>query len=311
MLVSIIIPCYNVEDYIEECLISAINQTHKLNEIICIDNNSTDNTWLKLKNLSETYPNIRIFQECLLGAPVARNKGLFFSKGKWIQFLDADDLLDPEKIEHQVRLIFNNPNAGFIAGGYFKRNINGKQKQVYPVRTDYFKALFISSLGITSSNLWNRKYLEKIGGWDEELKSSQETDLMFRILKINENIIYDSAPLTIVRERVSGQISQTNIKENWLRHFYKRVEILDWLKIHKRKYFSEEEQFFLDSLFSIIKIISNKERKIAVNLYNSFLGVNYKPGKFQNHSSLLYLKLLTLFGFNKAEIIRKLLIKSK
>ncbi len=107
MLVSVVIPCYNVEDYIEECIHSAFAQTHKPIEVICIDNNSTDNTWQKLKQLQEKYPSLLIDKELKPGAPAARNKGLALSKGEWIQFLDADDLLLPEKIEHQAKLLQN------------------------------------------------------------------------------------------------------------------------------------------------------------------------------------------------------------
>src|SRR5690554_4070958 len=107
MLISIIIPSYNVEDHIEKCVHSAFAQTHKPIEVICIDNNSTDNTWQKLKQLQEKYPSLLIDKELKPGAPAARNKGLALSKGEWIQFLDADDLLLPEKIEHQAKLLQN------------------------------------------------------------------------------------------------------------------------------------------------------------------------------------------------------------
>lgn len=107
MLISIIIPAYNVEVYIKECIHSAFAQTHKPIEVICIDNNSTDNTWQKLKQLHEKYPSLLIDKELKPGAPAARNKGLALSKGEWIQFLDADDLLLPEKIEHQAKLLQN------------------------------------------------------------------------------------------------------------------------------------------------------------------------------------------------------------
>src|SRR5690554_6456801 len=115
MLISIIIPAYNVVDYIEECIHSAFAQTYKPIEVLCIDNNSTDNTWQKIKQLQETYPSLLIEKELKPDATAARYKGLSLSKGEWIQFLDADDLLLPEKIEHQVDLLRNNNEAGFIA----------------------------------------------------------------------------------------------------------------------------------------------------------------------------------------------------
>ena len=107
MLISIIIPAYNVEVYIEECIHSAFAQTYNPIEVLCIDNNSTDNTWQKIKQLQETYPSLLIEKELKPDATAARYKGLSLSKGEWIQFLDADDLLLPEKIEHQAKLLQN------------------------------------------------------------------------------------------------------------------------------------------------------------------------------------------------------------
>ena len=84
MLVSVIIPCYNVEHYIEECLNSVFDQTYKNIEVICIDNNSTDGTWNLLQTLKGVHENLFIEKELKPGANAARNKGLGLSKGETI-----------------------------------------------------------------------------------------------------------------------------------------------------------------------------------------------------------------------------------
>ncbi|MDG5800307.1 glycosyltransferase family A protein [Marinilabiliaceae bacterium ANBcel2] len=304
MLTSIIIPCYNVENYIEECVHSAIAQTYPHIEVICIDNNSTDNTWQKLEALKKQYPQLIIDKEPKPGAPAARNKGLQLSKGEWLQFLDADDLLLPGKIEHQVKLIQQQNNVCFIAGACFKRHIHGTDITSTPYPDNPFKSLFATKLGITSSNLWNRKQIEAIGGWDETLKSSQEADLMFRLLQVNENVVFDSEPLTIVRERPEGQISQQNHSEKWLRYFNKRLEMLSWIKTNKPKLFKSDKSFFEDSLFGILKIMANEDLVTANSLYTKHLK-GYKPSTNQSHSTGMYLRLYRLFGFRGAETLRK------
>ena len=108
MLVSVVIPCFNVEHFITECIESVVSQTHQELEIICVDNNSTDNTWETFLELKNKYPNIFLVQEMKKGANAARNKGLDIAKGEWIQFLDADDLYLPTKLEEQVKYIENN-----------------------------------------------------------------------------------------------------------------------------------------------------------------------------------------------------------
>jgi len=105
MLISIIILCYNVQNYIVDCVESCIAQTYKSIEIICIDNNSSDKTPVILSDLKKKYPQLILGKEIKPSASAARNRGLSLAKGDWIQFLDADDLLMPAKIKHQVELI--------------------------------------------------------------------------------------------------------------------------------------------------------------------------------------------------------------
>src|SRR5690554_977294 len=310
MLISIIIPAYNVEVYIEECIHSAFAQTHKPIEVICIDNNSTDNTWQKLKQLQETYPSLLIDKELNPGAPAARNKGLALSKGEWIQFLDADDLLLPKKIEHQMHLIKNKPEVCFIAAASRKKHINGQSTTTIPKQDHPFKSLFTTNLGNTCSNLWNKSYINQINGWDESLKSSQEADLMFRLLQINSQVIFDTEPLTIIQERETGQISTKYPQDNWVRYFNKRVEILNWIKENDTKLYTSHQAFFNDSLFGILKIISNQKPdglKVSSQLWKSYLKEKYVPSPAQNHSTKPYLFLYKALGFNYTERFKQAL----
>ncbi|HHX61238.1 MAG TPA: glycosyltransferase family 2 protein [Epulopiscium sp.] len=307
MLISIIIPCYNVEDYIEECVHSAFAQTYTHIEVICIDNNSSDGTWLKLQLLKQHYPQLIIDKEPKPGAPAARNKGLLLAKGDWIQFLDADDLLLPNKIEHQVQLIQKQPNAIFIAGATIKRDVEGKETTVIPQEGNPFKSLFITQLGNTCSNLWNRLYLDKIGGWDETLQSSQEADLMFRLLQLSEEVIIDSKPLTIVRERESGQISQGNRTENWARYYNKRQEMVAWLQQNRPQDYAADKEFYNDTFFGILKIIASKDFKTANQLYKKHFKGRYSPSVHQMHSTSFYLRLHKILGFRMAEMSRRVL----
>lgn len=312
MLISIIIPAYNVEDYIEECVASAFAQSHFPIEVICIDNNSTDNTWPKLKQLQETYPSLIVEKELKPGAPAARNKGLALSKGQWLQFLDADDLLLPGKLEHQVGLIKDDAQVCFIAAASEKLSIDGQIFKSVPKLDDPIKSLFTTNLGITSSNLWNRIYIEQIGGWDESIKSSQEADLMFRLLQVNRKVVFDIQPLTVIRERPEGQISTKNPKENWERYFNKRIEIAQWLKDNDPTVYKTHKEFFNDSLFGILKIISAQKPNgltVANKLYRTYYKDKYRPTPYQSHSTKPYLLMFKMLGFAGAEKVRRILGK--
>ncbi len=102
-LVSIIIPVYNAEKYLEATIHSAIGQTWDLKEIILVDDGSTDNSLMIAKTYECSF--IKVYSQHNSGASAARNKGISVAKGNFLQFLDADDLLAPDKISRQLFLI--------------------------------------------------------------------------------------------------------------------------------------------------------------------------------------------------------------
>ena len=296
MLVSVVIPCYNVEQYISECIESVLAQTHSEIEIICVDNNSTDNTIGIISEYARRHPSkIVVEKECKKGASAARNKGLMISKGEWIQFLDADDLLMPTKIEHQLELIQNKMEAPFVAAACEKQSVDGKKRKVYLTETDAFKGLFTSGLGITSANFFKASNVLEIGGWNEALKSSQEADLMFRLLKINSEIVFDNVPFTIIRERNAGQISQVDPNKNWLQYIELRLQILNYLKTEKNSYFTNQEDFFYQKLFLQLKRLSKFDIKMAEIYFKMHFEKEFKP-----HLNPVYNLLYKMFGFKVA-----------
>lgn len=95
--ISIIIPAYNVEKYIKETLDSIFMQTFKDFEVIIISDGSTDNTWLILEEYKKNHPhNTKIFQQNNQGVSATRNNALKYIEGKYISFVDADDLLEKD-----------------------------------------------------------------------------------------------------------------------------------------------------------------------------------------------------------------------
>ena len=92
--VSVIIPVYNAEEYLEESLDSVFNQTLDDIEIICVDDGSTDNSWKMLNDFADTHKNMKIFHQENNGGGAARNYALDYVEGKYIYFMDADDILD-------------------------------------------------------------------------------------------------------------------------------------------------------------------------------------------------------------------------
>ncbi|MDO5553871.1 MAG: glycosyltransferase family 2 protein [Planctomycetia bacterium] len=98
--VTIIIPVYNVEQYLRECLDSALKQTMRDIEIICIDDGSTDTSSAILDEYANSDPRVQVYHEKNQGAGAARNLGLEKASGEYIVFLDADDTIAPDLCEH-------------------------------------------------------------------------------------------------------------------------------------------------------------------------------------------------------------------
>lgn len=108
-LVSIIMPSYNCGKYVEETIRSVQAQTYKNWEIIFVDDCSTDGTVKRVSELREKDSRIKLFQNKFnSGAAVSRNNALCEAKGRWIAFLDSDDLWEPEKLEKQVKFLEEN-----------------------------------------------------------------------------------------------------------------------------------------------------------------------------------------------------------
>ena len=196
MKVSVIIPCYNVEKYVENCLKSVREQTHSNIEVICVNDGSTDRTAEIVKEFaSHSDLNIVFIDQENLGACSARNNGLSKASGDYIQFLDADDLLMENKISHQLEIVRNNDDPDVVVGSYRRQDESGKVlfEKVYQKNSqkDVWLGLLSSDLGITSSNLFRADLFKDGIKWNTQLQSSQEYDLLFQILQRRQKISFD------------------------------------------------------------------------------------------------------------------------
>lgn len=141
-LISIVIPCYNAQNYIKETIESVLNQTYENYELIIIDDGSTD---LSIK-LIESFVDDRIFLFKNIqnkGVSFTRNYGVSKAKGEWIAFLDSDDIWCNDKLAKQVNLIANRKVNFVFTGTQYIDDNNNRSKFVLevPDRVDYKKLL--------------------------------------------------------------------------------------------------------------------------------------------------------------------------
>lgn len=118
MKISVIIPVYNSEKYIERCLKSVVNQSYKDLEIILIDDGSTDNSSLICKKWEKLDNRVKYFRKENGGPSTARNYGLKHVSGDYIHFLDSDDWIDLETYSHCYKLIKNNKYPDIVKFSY-------------------------------------------------------------------------------------------------------------------------------------------------------------------------------------------------
>ena len=117
-LVSIITPCYNSEKFLDECISSVLNQTYKNWEMLIVDDNSSDNSSTLIKLYSKQDDRIKpVFLKDNLGPAMARNKAISIAKGRYIAFLDSDDVWLPNKLKLQIDFMQLN-NYSFVFSSY-------------------------------------------------------------------------------------------------------------------------------------------------------------------------------------------------
>ena len=117
-LVSIIIPVYNAELFLAATIESTLQQSYKNIEIILIDDGSGDNSYQIAKQYESEQ--VTVVKQANKGASAARNHGIVLAKGDYIQFLDADDFLHPQKIEHQLNTLKSYSDL-YLIGGTWQR----------------------------------------------------------------------------------------------------------------------------------------------------------------------------------------------
>ena len=237
-MISIIIPCYNSETFVGRALDSVLKQTYKDWEIILVNNNSTDGTQAVLDAFQAKYPEkVRVFNETKKGAPAARNKGLQEARGEWVQFLDADDEILPEKLAGQIALA-EKEGASIVTSPYTRIGTRDRKHFVVPrglYMDDVWSALILSNMGITSSNLFKRALLLKVQGWDEKLVASQEYDMMFRMLQLNPKVAFDNRDLTIIHFGSVESVSRTEDRVKGRKILDSRID----LRFRIKKYLAD------------------------------------------------------------------------
>ena len=217
--VSVIIPTYNREQYIQKALDSVLAQTYQRFEIIVIDDGSTDSTRTMISAYKE---NVHYLYQENQGISRARNTGIKNSHGDYIAFLDSDDYWLPEKTELQIALLQKHPEYGMAASRCASIRLDGSFREKNRPGTSgwVLENLFQANFIRTSAAIIRRECFDRIGLFDEELKECEEYDLWLRIAAhypvgfINRSLaVYVDNPEGVSTDSLSGRLYRLKVLE--------------------------------------------------------------------------------------------------
>ena len=182
-MISVIIPAYNSENSIVECINGVLKQTRNdlIEEIIVINDGSTDHTVEKIKQniLNEK---LRIISKANGGVSSARNEGIRQAKGEWIALLDSDDVWLPLKIEKQVEKIKRHPEIKFIGTNRNNEHVRLGQKIDNDLYRLTLRWILLKNWPHTSTALIKKTVFDEVGLFDETMRYAEDGDMWNRIV---------------------------------------------------------------------------------------------------------------------------------
>lgn len=272
-MVSIIIPVYNVSNYLTTCLESVINQTYKDLEIICINDGSADNSLEILKEYASKDKRIIIIDKKNAGVSAARNDGIEKSSGEYIFCMDSDDYIDNDFIE----VFYNNAkknNSDLVVLSTFW-NLDKR------VNKDYHSALPTLSMFIKKTILDNYKYLR----YPLNVQPGEDGIFSHELLMYTKNVSFEYSTNYHYVKR-AGQDSQRAVKEpsilvnaipKWfelLENFYTKYNFWETKSLSFAKYIEGEaflafrtKNFKVEDERKVFDIIKNTLNKVIKNIH--------------------------------------------
>ena len=212
-LVSILIPAYNAEQWISETLESALAQTWQHKEVIVINDGSTDNTLTVAKKYELS--SVKVINQENRGASAARNRALQEAQGELIQYLDADDLLAPDKIERQIQVLEEGNSEWVIAGKWSKFKISTSKALFIPQplwcdmpSVDWLVCAWQGNWMMhPAAWLINHKIAEKVGPWNEALSYDDDGEYFCRVVLASEGVKFCNQARTYYRTGIATSLS--------------------------------------------------------------------------------------------------------
>lgn len=306
--VSILIPCHNAELWVGAAVRSALAQTWPEKEVIVIDDGSTD---ASSRILSPFEDRIQLIRRENRGGNPTRNELLAMATGDWVQYLDADDFLYPDKIERQMAVVASDTDV--VYGPLIvEEHVDGKvsRREFRPHATDGDHDAWAYhlhwDLTQTGGALFRRKMLDLVGGWNETKHCCQDNELYFRLLQHDARFVHCDHAGAVYRRFVNSTVSTRNGTRVRREIVNLLAEAEEWLK--ERKGWTERRRAAAnDYRFGLARQVWPEDPVAAKELMATVMASS--PGfvpALGPHAPRLYRLCFIGFGFSVAEQVSAL-----
>lgn len=224
-LVSILIPCYNAGPWLRQTLESALAQTWRAKEIIVVDDGSTDDS----PHLALEYADrgVRLISQKNAGQSAAFNRAVAEARGDYLEFLDADDLLAPTKLEEQLARLRTLPSGWVATCGWarFHQSTEEAVPDPGPVTGDLDPVDWLVKVWSAETMMHGAAWLvpadlvRRAGGWDERLSLINDFEFFSRLLLEAAGVAHCPATLTYYRSGLPGSLSAQKSDRAWASAF--------------------------------------------------------------------------------------------
>lgn len=215
-LVSVIIPCYNAENFVESAVRSIMEQTYSNLEIIVINDCSSDNTGEILKRLAEEDPRIKYIEnEQNLKLSKTLNKGINLAKGDYIARMDSDDISLPVRLEKQVEFMLSNKNIDIVGCNMQHMDVYSRRllyrSHMSTEHNDIIKKMAWKCELVHPSILAKRNFFIDLKGFNEEIAYAEDYELWIRAILLNKK--FSNLDDVLLYYRIHcDQMSSNNLK---------------------------------------------------------------------------------------------------
>ena len=313
-MVSVIIPAYNVEQYVERCVYSVTKQTYRNLEIILVDDGSTDCTGIICDKLAKEDNRVSVIHKTNGGLSDARNAGIDVSRGEYISFVDSDDYIASDMLEHMMNAMCET-DISMVVVGFWKqsgdaREYCGPTTERVVSSEEALKDIYIGHEIYPAS--WNKLYRRALFNNNRFAVGmiNEDSEIITKLLMECNRVALVSKPLYIYMIR-EGSITQSSFSSKDYNGIKAYRTAVDVCKKRKKSLLPYARYYETSRIYNTyIELVTSDERMIKyrfllrVNLFVRTIACLLSAGLWEQFRIEMMIYLLSsLFGYSATQII--------